>query len=903
MTHTLAPVDPRLEKGLSDLFQDRVRFNKVERLVYSHDMGVMPEPIRAMFGCMPDGVCQPVSADEVARLARLANDLKVPLVPRGAGTSGFGGSVPARNGVTVDFIRMKQIRGLDEENATVTVEPGVTWADLQRYLNARGYALRTYPSSANSATIAGWIAQGGVGYGGYEFGYCAESVESVDLVLPDGSLRHMSGQKLDLVNGLCGITGFIVSATLRVKAIDDELVTLAGFDRLEDAGAFLKALHDREVAIWSVSLATPAFISLKQQAAEHAVLPENRYYVTMVYPRARKASIEGLLRTMVTEHGGEVMRDALAQEEWREKFYPMRFKKLGPTLVASEVVIPVSQLGAFVSEVEKKYKGTFALEGTMVHNDQIAILGFMLADERKFGFPLVYANALSVMEIGEKLGGRVYTTGLYFAEKAKDVLGEPILRQVWDFKRRMDPNSILNPGKVIPPSMDKGSPAKNLLRAMSLANTGKEVFSLAGRLLDWVQGDTFRSPLPEGITKDTFSCALCGYCRDVCTVFDAVPWESNSPRGKYFLLNQYIKGNIPLDEEVTKALYSCTTCKKCDFVCQIKAHNAHNWMSLRPCFHDAGIDNTGLAMIRQNVLDTNNFWGVTADKRYEWLDVPTQKTGKIGYWAGCWANVVMPNMPQNATRILDKAGVEFVHLGEKEGCCGLYLSLGGYMDDFKRYVAENLKNLNEAGIETLVLSCPGCYATFAENYPAIAEELGIPCDIRFRHLTYFLSELVTSGKLKFEQALDLEVTYHDSCHVGRWFGHYEEPRNVIKAIPGVELKEMEHNRKESLCCGLVSAFDSLPTVAHSGQKRVGEAEATGCEYLITNCAGCGSQFNTTCNAMGTTIKQKDLTDLVAEAMGLPTQDPSAGAAGYMQAAVELLKDSGMKQVRPDEKGN
>jgi len=90
---------------------------------------------------------------------------------------------------------------------------------------------------------------------------------------------------------------------------------------------------------------------------------------------------------------------------------------------------------------------------------------------------------------------------------------------------------------------------------------------------------------------------------------------------------------------------------------------------------------------------------------------------------------------------------------------------------------------------------------------------------------------------------------------------------------------------------LVSAFDSLPSVAHSGMTRVQEAVATKADYLVTNCAGCGSQFNATCHAMGTQVKQMDLTELVARALGIPTMDPSEKVGAYMAQCVELLKDS------------
>ncbi|MHB1404232.1 MAG: FAD-binding and (Fe-S)-binding domain-containing protein [Desulfitobacteriaceae bacterium] len=876
---------------IKNIFEDRVRFNKVERIVYSHDMGIMPEQIRAMIQCTPDGVVQPACAEEVVALVKIAREEQMPLVPRGAGSAGFGGSVPAKAGLVVDFVRMNKILEIDTVNQTATVEPGVIWINLEKELSERGLALRAFPSSSNSSTVGGWVAQGGSGYGSYEYGDCGQNIVSVDVVLPDGEIKSFSGSDLRKVYSLCGITGMIVRITVKVRAKDEESVILSAFPDLESASGFLNDLSRERVQVWNVSLATPAFTGLKQKALEHYVLPEDEYLVTMVFPKPRRSAVENHILRLTAAHNGKIMREKLAVEEWEDKFYPMRFKKLGPTLVASEVVLPVKEVANFVGEVERKFKGEFALEGTMVGPDHISILGFMLADERKLGFPLAYACALDVIDTGEKLGGKVFSVGMYFTDRAKTYYGETSLQEIWNYKQAVDTQGIMNPGKIIPHSLDKQSPSKMLAAAMKVANAGSGLIGLAGRLLSKWQSDNFSSPLDEHLTDDTFSCAMCGYCRNVCTVFDAVPWESNSPRGKYFILNQYIKGKIPMDDEVGRALYPCTTCKKCDTVCQIRAHNAHHWMSLRYEFNKNKLQNTGLDIIRSNVLTTGNFWGVPAEERLKWLDVPTETRGKIAYWSGCWAGTIMDNMAQNATRILNHLNIPFVHFGERERCCGLYLALGGYKKDFQALVRSNLEMFNEAGIDTIVFSCPGCYATFNENYPQMALEMGLECNIRFKHIVVYLSELIADGCLKFSAPLNHSITYHDSCHVGRWFGHYDEPRSVIRAIPGIELREMEHIKEEGLCCGLVSAFDSLPSVAHSGMKRVEEAVATGAEYLVTNCAGCGSQFNATCHAMGSAVQQMDLTELVAKALGIATTDPSEKVGAYMAQCVELLKDS------------
>ncbi|HHY26009.1 MAG TPA: FAD-binding oxidoreductase [Desulfitobacterium dehalogenans] len=876
---------------IQGLLGDRARFDKIERLVYSHDMGIMPEQIRSLIRCIPDAVVQPINVDEIIEIVKMAQTEKIPIVPRGAASAGFGGSVPAKGGIVLDLVRMNKVLEIDNRKGTATVEPGVIWSNLASELVKQGQTLRTYPSSSNSSTVGGWVAQGGCGYGGYEYGECGENIVSVDVVLPTGELKTFAGEEIANVYGLCGTTGIIVKVIVKLREIDEERVMLSSFPDLKSAADFLTNLSKAKVPVWNVGFSTPSFTALKQKAQEHYSLPEDEYLVTIVFPKHRRSAAEKQVKELTAKHGGNVMRDKLAEEEWREKFYPMRFKKLGPTFVASEVVLPIGKLAQFVSEVEEKYKGDFAMEGTMVGVGEISLLGFMLTDERKLGFPLAYACALDVIDAAEKMGGRVFTLGMYFTDRAKSFYGQKELERIWEYKQSIDAEGIMNPGKVIPPSLDKQSPIRMLSGAMKIANAGSGVIGLAGRLLTKWQKGEFSSPLEEDLTDDTFACAMCGYCRNICTVFDAVPWESNSPRGKYFILNQYIKGKIKLDDEVGRALYPCTTCKKCDTVCQVRSHNAHHWMTLRYEFSKNKLHNTGLEMIRNNVLNIGNFWGVPGNERLNWLDVPVQTHGKLAYWSGCWASTIMDTMAQNSTRILNALEIPFVHYGEKEQCCGLYLSLGGYKEDFQTLVRRNLNMFNESGVDTILFSCPGCYATFNENYRQIAMELGLECTIRFKHITVYLSELIGEGRLKFKVPVHSTVTYHDSCHVGRWFGHYDEPRNVLRAIPGLELREMEHIKEQGLCCGLVSAFDSLASVSHSGMKRVQEAENTKAEWLVTNCAGCGSQFNATCHAMGTKVQQADLTELVSKALGIPTEDPSEKVGAYMTQCVEMLKDS------------
>ena len=872
---------------LKELFEDRASDDALRRFVYGHDMGALPDSIGRFIDNVPSLVVQPISEAEVVSLVNFARATDTPLVPRGGATAGFGGAVPAKSGIVVDFVRMAGVSPVDSANNTVTVEPGVVWAELEKAVSAQGRRLPLYPTSALSATVGGWVAQGGAGIGSRGEGDLLDNVISVRAVLGNGEVRDFSGNDLRLIYAMEGITGVITSVTLSTLPAAEMTPQLFAFPSADAAQRFAASTGD--LSIWHINVQPPHFVALKNRATGEHLPEEWLVFVAFAESDATDAALEGL----ATQSGGRKLPAADGVHEWGERYYPLRGKKFGPSIIATDVVIPAEKLAEFSAKIASKFGDELIFEATAVGMHEYAIIGFMLADERKLSFVMLFANSLVVNEIAKKVGGRAFASGMYLTPESEAIYGRELLERVVAFKRETDPAGLLNPGKVLPIKYDPNSPVKLIARAVGSARGVSGIGGALGRVMNGL-GETKKiSDLPNEMEVGAFACAGCGFCRSVCTVFAPDPWEDNSPRGKWYMLKEYAKGNLAFDQAMATKINLCTTCKRCDTVCEVSLHMAHEFMGVKPYLLDAKeFENTGLADVRTNVMTTGNFWGAPAEGT-EWRtdDMRFSETGDVGYWPGCWSSVVTKNAPQNAVHLMNAAGVEPVYLGDEQTCCGLYHALGGYADDFAQRVKENLELMNRRGVKTIVTSCPGCFATFTENYKSVADELGIPCDIEFKHVVVYLSELVEEGKLTFPEGEPTTVTYHDSCHLGRWFGKYEEPRRVLQAMPSIELREMEHNREEAKCCGLVGAFYHLPTVAHSAMTRVAESEATGAEYLITNCAGCASQFNATSNAMGTHIKQKDLTDLAAAALGYEVYDPTEAIAGAMQGAVQMLSGS------------
>ncbi len=169
-------------------FGNRAALGKIERLLYSHDVGAMPGMVKMLYKGMPDAVAQPESKDDLVFLTELSHRYGVPLVPRGSGTGGFGGCVPSRGGIVVEFNRMNRILDVNQAGMTVTVEPGIIIKDLDDYLRREhGLALPIAPTSAPGASLGGWVAAGGAGIGSNTGGYVNENVVAVDVIAPTGA--------------------------------------------------------------------------------------------------------------------------------------------------------------------------------------------------------------------------------------------------------------------------------------------------------------------------------------------------------------------------------------------------------------------------------------------------------------------------------------------------------------------------------------------------------------------------------------------------------------------------------------------------------------------------------------------------------------------------------------------
>jgi hypothetical protein len=182
--------------------------------------------------------------------------------------------------------------------------------------------------------------------------------------------------------------------------------------------------------------------------------------------------------------------------------------------------------------------------------------------------------------------------------------------------------------------------------------------------------------------------------------------------------------------------------------------------------------------------------------------------------------------------------------------------------------------------------------------------LGIDYPFESKHYSELLSESIQRGDMEFTHQVPMRVTYHDSCHIGRAGGVYEPPRDLIKAIPGVELVEMEHNRREGLCCGSVLTLIGDPPVAHEiGDHRLQEAIDVEAEAMLALCPCCEFQLRVSADRMNTDMPVHDLAWFAAQGLGLKDiQDATPFALtswATFERMVCLMRPEGLADLMGD----
>jgi len=358
-------------------------------------------------------------------------------------------------------------------------------------------------------------------------------------------------------------------------------------------------------------------------------------------------------------------------------------------------------------------------------------------------------------------------------------------------------------------------------------------------------------------------CYQCGTCTATC------PW--NTVRS--FIVRKVMhQSQLGLSDFEDEDMWLCVTCKACVDRCPRGVEIIDVWRSLRRAIVELGIGGIPdpLRISAKNISGVGNPQGEDRESRTNWardLGIKTYTKGTEILYFPCCYNAYDPRSEQVAkatASILKAAEVDFGILGTEQSCCGESIRKAGHESLFQSLAESNISLLNEAGVTKIVTTSPHCYDTFKNEY----SELGGNFEIV--HFTQYLAELIKEGRLKLTKELNKKVTYHDSCYLGRHNDIYDEPREILQGIPGLELVEMFNHHDDSLCCGGGGGriWEETKKGERFSDLRVQQALDVEAEIIAVACPYCIAMLEDSILTMdkGEVIVVKEIAELVQEAL-------------------------------------
>jgi Fe-S oxidoreductase len=293
-------------------------------------------------------------------------------------------------------------------------------------------------------------------------------------------------------------------------------------------------------------------------------------------------------------------------------------------------------------------------------------------------------------------------------------------------------------------------------------------------------------------------------------------------------------------------------------------------LSSRRIAWGAGISPAPIHTVNVSLSAEGNPLREARAKRADWakgLSVkPFTEGTEVLYFPCCYPSYDSrtKRMAIATVNILNRAGVDFGILGPKENCCGESIRKTGDEKLFRRLARENIKTFIDNGVKKILVSSPHCYHTFKNEYPEFKVNFEVV------HVSQYLFELINEGRLKLTKEYGKKITYHDPCYLGRHNGIYDEPREVLKKVPGLELIEMADSREDSLCCGGGGGgiWMDVPKGERFSDLRLEQAIEVGAEVLVTACPYCITNFEDSRLTRENTevIEVRDITEVIQEAI-------------------------------------
>jgi FAD/FMN-containing dehydrogenase/ferredoxin len=561
---------------------------KEEKEIYSHDIGDVPTIMtKTFFEIQPDFVVQPKSVEEIKKVLQFANKKKVPVIPRGAASSGFGGVIPTHAGIVIDLSPFRRIIEINQKQQTATVEAGARWSDIDIVAKKQGLCLMTYPSSKFS-TVGGWISTGGYSINSFRYGHLSKQIHSMTVLTPTGETKTLSPADSEFAYFVSteGEFGIIVEITLTLRPVPQASYSHLLYFPNDKTGFSFIELFVKSRGKENINTNVIRFLDANHLGDTNEVMHANVFKKTAaVLVELSSPEDDQKFLTFLSKAGRiEEAPSYVASYLWNERLFGAKAKRLGPSILTSETIIPIQKAVAFI-EKAKKMGNDFGVEvcvdSYILDAKNALVMTPYLCDSRKLKYYLNMSLVPMLTQAAISMGAEPYGLGiwnaafinhLYNAEKKRDLLA---------YKAKVDSNNIMNPGKFFSvKSKFLNIPA--LIFHPGIFNVSMKLMILLspviGKIATMLMGKDIKiDSLDYELT--THACAKCGNCIAVCPAYLVTGNEEVTAKGKIALAKKLIDGRKVTKDEAENA-FMCMHCRACEEICQTNLELMTLWDSL-----------------------------------------------------------------------------------------------------------------------------------------------------------------------------------------------------------------------------------------------------------------------------------------------------------------------------------
>jgi Fe-S oxidoreductase len=374
--------------------------------------------------------------------------------------------------------------------------------------------------------------------------------------------------------------------------------------------------------------------------------------------------------------------------------------------------------------------------------------------------------------------------------------------------------------------------------------------------------DEVREIIQEMGGEDISLCLQCGMCAGSC------PWGKMEKESEFIIRRMLHMGRMGIEGfENDDILYACTTCNQCVVKCPRGVNIVNVVRAMRSIVAETGGIPKNLKAVVGSINSNGNPWGQDSEQRTSWikdLEVPVFQDQEFLLYVCCTSAFDSQKIARSVATLLQKAGISFGIIGNEEKCCGEATRKIGAEEEFSNIAEHNINLFKEKGVKKIITTSPHCYYTFTQEYPEFGAEFEVV------HYTQLLAQLVKEGKLTFNTPQNKKVIYHDPCYLGRHSNIYEEPRQLLQAVPELQPLDYDENREYSMCCGGGGSRIWMET--ESGLRfsdvKVKEAADKGAQIIATACPYCIVMLEDSCKNLNQdeNIMVRDISQVLAESL-------------------------------------